>query len=42
LQRITDLGAALEQAAVKEDARTIAEQSRILEDYLSRVQVVYD
>jgi CheY-like chemotaxis protein len=42
LQRITDLGAALEHAAVKEDARTIAEQSRILEEFLSRVQVVYD
>ena len=41
-QRITDIGAALEEAAVKEDARTIGEQSRILEEFLSRVEVVYD
>jgi hypothetical protein len=42
LQRITDVGAALEEAAVREDARTIGEQSRNLEEFLSRVEVVYD
>jgi len=38
---ITDIGAAMEQAALARDANGIEEQVRILQDYLTGVEVVY-
>lgn len=38
---ISEIGEALEQAAIREDRTVIAKQTDRLEDFLSRVQVVY-
>ena len=39
---ITDIGAAIEDAALASDAPAVVEQTSVLEDYLSRVQTVPD
>ena len=40
--KITDIGAILEQAAHQQDSHLVKEQLEILEDYLGRVEIVYD
>lgn len=39
---ITDIGAAIEDAALASDAATVVEQTAVLEDYLARVETVPD
>lgn len=38
-EAITTIGAALEQAAKRQDSRAIEEQLRVLQDYLERVEI---
>ncbi len=39
---VTEYGARLEQAAIANDAAAVRDATDALEDYLARVQVVYD
>jgi CheY-like chemotaxis protein len=42
LDRLTEIGAKIEQAAGQQDGTRIREQARALEDFLRRVAIVYD
>jgi HPt (histidine-containing phosphotransfer) domain-containing protein len=42
LDRITEIGAALEDAASQRDARGVRDQARALEQFLQRVSLVFD
>lgn len=38
---ITEIGAAMEQAAVLQDVVEVRRQNKMLEEYLSRVEIIY-
>ena len=42
LDRITEIGAAIEHSAGEQDGQAIRERAAELEDFLRRVTVVYD